>query len=207
MELSCFAASEFADNVVPKLNQRSFQRLTIVHVVLVLVLSIASCSKDEHIVITLPDTHLEETPAGFWLREFEIDYSPGAERLKKQVNDKLRSDGTLVDRYIHQEGANEVDTSIAEYRDLKIRLEYYKGGIWEGPKIIPFQEYKGGWNHWITVDLGEGIPYSKLLPDHYKKINPNRKYEHTATIKSVIDQERRLFLFGYGTRCRRISLY
>jgi len=191
-----------------KLNQRLIQRLTKVFVLLVLTLSVVSCSKEGHIVITLPDTHLEETPAGFWLRMFEVDYSPGAERLKKQVVDKLRSDGTLVDEYIHEEGANKVKTYVWKYRGHKIREEYYKGGIWEGPKIVPFQEYyNGGWNSWVTIEFSEGILYSKLLPNHYKKINPNRKYEHTATIESTIDQERRLFLFGYGSRCQRISLF
>jgi len=150
-----------------------------------------SCSKEGHIVITLPDTHLEETPAGFWLRMFEVDYSPGAENLKKQVLDKLRSDGTLIDEYIHKEGSKKVKTYVWKYRGYRIREEYYNGG----------------WDSWITIEFSEGIPYSKLLPNHYEKIKPNRNYEHTATIKSTIDQERRLFLFGYGSRCQRISLF
>ena len=208
MEFSCFAVGEFGGYMAPKLSQRLIQRLTKVLVVLMLTLSIPSCSKEEHVVITLPNTHLEETQAGFWLRVFEIDYSPGAESLKRQILEKLKSNGTLVDGYFHEEGANEVKTSIWKYEDLKIKLEYYRGGIWKGPKIVPFQEYyRGGLNSWISVDFSEGIPYSRLLPDHHKKINPNRKYEHTATIESTIDQERRLFLFGYGTQCQRISLF
>ena len=177
-------------------------------ILFVIILSIASCSKDGHVFVKLPETHLEETAAGFWLSVFEIDYSPGAERLKRQVMDKLRSEGTLLEEYVHQDGANNVNTRVWKYRDKKIKEEYYKGGIWEGPEVVPFQEYyNGGWNSWITIEFNDGILYSKLLPNHYKMINPNRKYEHTATIESAIDQKRRLFLFGYGTRCQRISLF
>lgn len=191
-----------------KMSRILVKRLAKISILLVLAFGVVGCSKDGHIVITLPDTHLEETPAGFWLSMFEIDYSPSAERLKKQVMDKLKSEGTLVDEYVHEDGANKVMTHVWKYRGHKIWEEQYKGGIWEGPKIVPFQEYyNGGWNSWITIKFSEGIPYSKLLPDHHKKINPNRKYEHTATIESTVDQERRLFLFGYGSRCQRISVF
>jgi len=170
--------------------------------------SLIACSKEGHIFIKLSDTHLEETPAGFWLSLFSLDYSPGAERMKKQVMDKLHEHGTLIDEYIHKDGVNTVKTLIWDYAGHRFKEEYYKGGIWEGPKIVPFQEYSnGGWNTWITIVFNEGIPYSELLPDHYPKINPKRKYEHTATIESAIDQGRRLFLFGYGSRCQRILLF
>lgn len=177
----------------------------------VILLNIRSYLKDGHIFIELRETHLEDTKAGFWLSEFNIDYSPGAERMKKQVMDKLKSDGILLDQYVHKgglEGACTVYTRIWKYKGKNIKEEIYKGGIWNGPKIIPFQEYsRGGWTSWITIEFENGIPYSKLLPDEYRNINAKRRYEHTATIESTIDQGRRLFLFGYGDTCKRISLF
>jgi len=169
-----------------KLNQRLIQNLAKVYVLFALTFSAVGCSNDGHIRITLPDTHLEETPAGLWLRMFEIDYLSTAEGLKKQVTSKLKSEGSLEDEYVR---ANKVKTLVWKFRGHKIRQELYEDGT-----------------SWITIEFSDGIPYSKLLPDHHKKINPNRKYEHTATIESTMDQGRRLFLFGYGSRCQRISL-
>lgn len=177
-------------------------------ILLVMVFSIASCSKDGHIFIKLSEKHLEEIPAGFWLSVFEIDYSPGAESMKKQVMDKLKSNGVLLDQSVREDGANTVYIRIWKYKGNNIKEEIYKGGIWNGPKIVPFQEYHyAGWTSWITIEFENGVPYSKLLPDSYTNINQKRKYEHTATIESAIDQGCRLFLFGYGDRCRRISLF
>ncbi len=188
--------------------KRTIQYIAQFGFLFVIVCIINACSKDGHVFVKLPETHLEETHAGFWLAIFEIDYSPGAERLKRQVLDKLRSEGTLIDESVYQDGANNVTTRVWKYRGEKIKEEYYKGGIWKGPKVVPFQEYyNGGWNSWITIEFDEGVPYSKLLPSHHNKINPNRKYGHTATIESAIDQKRRLFLFGYGSWCQRISLF
>ncbi|MCS4505626.1 hypothetical protein NYO91_16185 [Arhodomonas aquaeolei] len=169
---------------------------------------ITGCSKDGHIVIGLSNKHLEETAAGEWLKIFDIDYAPGAERMKKQVTAKLQLQGTLIDEYAYESGANRVMVRVWLYEGTKIKEEYYKGGIWEGPEVVPFQEYyAGGRNSWITIEFDGGVPYSELLPAHYTKITQNRKYEHTATIKSSLDQDRRLFLFGYGDRCQRISLF
>jgi len=180
-------------------------------VFLIMVFIIFSCSKDDHIFIELAENHLEETPAGFWLSMFEIDYSLGAERMKKQVMDKLKSDGVLLDQFVRKcglKGACTVYTRIWKYKGKNIKEEIYKGGIWNGPEIIPFQEYsRGGWTSWITIEFEDAIPYSKLISDEYRNINSKRKYEHTATIELTIDQSRRLFLFGYGDRCRRISLF
>ncbi|MCG2789576.1 MAG: hypothetical protein L6405_06475 [Actinomycetia bacterium] len=189
---------------------RKFGRSIVVlsGLLLVLYINIIACSKDGHIVIKLTDKHLEETPSGFWLAMFELDYSLGGERMKKQVMDKLKLDGKLIDEFVREDGANTVYTRLWKYKGEKLKEEIYKGGIWNGPKVVPFQEYHyEGWTSWITIEFENGIPYSTLLPDHYTNINPKRKYEHTATIESVIDQGRRLFLFGYGSNCKRISLF
>lgn len=188
--------------------RKMIRNTTSIVILLVMVFSMGSCSKDGHIFIKLSEKHLEETPAGFWLSMFQIDYSPGTERMKKQVMDKLKSDGILLEEYAREDGANKVFTRIWKYKGTSFKEEIYKGGIWNGPQIVPFQEYHyEGWSSWITIEFENGTPYSKLLPDNYVNINPKRRYEHTATIESKIDQGRRLFLFGYGDWCQRISLF
>jgi hypothetical protein len=169
-----------------------------------------ACSKNigKHIVIDLEEKHLKDTPSGSWLDIFDIDYLFISKRLKKQISDILIEEGELIDEYVWEDNENVVKSYIYQYKNYEILLEYYDGGIWTGPKVIPFQEYyNGGWNSWITINFKKGIPYAELLPNHYKDLSPNRKYEHSVTIESKIDQERRLFLFGYGSTCKRISLF
>jgi hypothetical protein len=176
-----------------------------------IVILISACSDGSgHIVIEMTEGHLESMPSGLWLSSFDLDYSPNAKRLKLQVEDKLKAEATLIDKYVYQDGANKVGARLWEYRGQRIKEEYYAGGIWKGPKVFPPQEYHNGGpaeNLWITIEFERGIPYSKLLPDHYMNMNPQRKYEHSATIESTKDQGRRLFLFGYGALCKKISLF
>ena len=177
-----------------------------------LIITIASACSDgsKHVVISLPKEHLSSTPAGLWLLSFDLDYSQGAKRLKLQVRDNLEKNGTLVDKFIYQSGANKVGAKIWEYKGNKFREEHYSGGIWEGPNVVSFQKYYNGGpaeNLWITVEFSEGVPYSELLPKHYMQLEQNRKHEHSATVESELDQGRRLFLFGYGAMCKRISLF
>lgn len=172
-----------------------------------LVVGLTACSKDRHIDIEVADVHLEQIPAGRWLSIFNLGYAPGAGDIKKQIVSKLRTGGRLLDEYRHEENSNVVTTRVWTYSGHTIKEEYYQGGIWRGPKIIPYQEYYQGESPvWITVEFKQGIPYTELLPQHHQKTNLNRKYEHTATIKSLKDRAR-LFLFGYGTSCQRISLF
>ena len=169
-----------------------------------------SCADNsgQHVMVDSKPSHLADLPAGFWLKWFDIDYTDSEKRIKKQITDQLRDQGTLVEEFIREDGANSVKTFVYEYRGTKFVEEYYKGGTWKGPKIVPFQEYyNGGWNSWITIHLSEPISYSKLLPDHYTELKLERRYEHTATIESEIDQMRRLFLFGHGDKCNRITLF
>tara|TARA_B100000767_G_C19514207_1_gene429693 strand:+ start:110 stop:673 length:564 start_codon:yes stop_codon:yes gene_type:complete len=162
----------------------------------------------DHIVLKLDNQHLKDTPAGFWLNDFDIDYSINSERFKKQVSDIIVNEGELIDGYFSQDNFNEVETLIYQYKDYQILIEQYKDGIWKGPKVIPFQEYhNGGLSSWITIKLKSNIPYAELIPNKYKDLNPNREYEHSVTIESQIDQERRLFLFGSGLYCERITLH
>ena len=174
--------------------------------ILFLVLSVQSCDTDNHIEIELTDKHLETVPSGEWLKVFNVDYQSPI-RLKKQIADKLNSDGILLDETIHKENANDVKTYLWKYNGHVIKEQYYRGGIWGGPKVIPYMEYDNGLNTWITIEFKDPIPYSELIPEHFQKLDIDRKYEHAATIISIIDQEKRLFLFGYGNYCTKISLY
>lgn len=173
-----------------------------------MMLSGCADSGGKHVLIELGPTHLVDNPAGSWLKMFDIDYSSGAERFKKQITNQLRQEGELVEEYIGEENGNSVQTFIWNYRGHKFTEKYYKGGIWKGPKIIPFQEYYGeGWNSWVTFFPAAPIAYVELLSERYIELQEQRNYEHAATIVSEIDQERRLFLFGYGENCERITLF
>ena len=101
--------------------RKMIRNTTSIVILLVMVFSMGSCSKDGHIFIKLSEKHLEETPAGFWLSMFEIDYSPGAERMKKQVMDKLKSDGILLEEYARENGANKVFTRIWKYKGTSFK--------------------------------------------------------------------------------------
>jgi hypothetical protein len=180
---------------------------TNISIVIIAVLLLSGCSKEGHVDFDIKDQHLEQHPAGSWLAAFDIDYSQGPLSIKKQILEKLHKQGKLIDKYRREENANVISSFIWNYKDSTIKEEYYKGGIWGGPKIIPYQEYYAGeLAVWITIEFKEGVPYSKVIPNHYKQINATRKYEHTATIKFPKDNAR-LFLFGYGSICNRISLF
>jgi hypothetical protein len=176
-------------------------------ITLFVIFILAGCSKEGHIEFDAQNSRLEELPAGKWLTTFDISYSPGADEPKKQILFKLRQEGQLHDEYKREENGNLVTTRVWNYKGHTIKEQYYQGGIWKGPIIIPYQEYyQGELSVWISIEYPKGIPYSKLLPNHHKKINPSRKYEHTAPLTSKKDHAR-LFLFGYGSLCQRISLF
>lgn len=161
-------------------------------------------------MIRLSEGHLQNLPMGSWLRFFDLDYSPDAPHLKLQVIAKLQADATLLEQYVYEEQGNNVGVRSWDFKGMRIKEEYYRGGEWEGPTLIPAQEfYQGGpaENLWISIEFERGIRYSELIPDHYQLLNEVRDYEHAVTIEAPGDQNRRLFLFGYGRLCRRISLF
>lgn len=173
----------------------------------VLLLGLASCSKERHVDIEASDCHLDQLPSGEWLAAFQVSWKPGSEDPKRQILQKLRVEGMLTNEFRQKENGNDVITRVWNYHGHIIKEQYYQGGIWRGPEIIPYQEYyQGELPVWISIEFPEGIPYSKLLPDQYQDINANRKHEHTATINCKEDRAR-LFLFGFGSLCQRISYY
>lgn len=183
--------------------------------VLTFFLLVTGCSNKGGPSIELKNKHLEEVPAGNWLKMFNLDYNSGKE-IKIQITEKLRNEGILFDRYIGRtdEGRdNGVLTSIWNFKGYTIQEEYYgeceeiRSYKREGKTYREWKVRGGeGGGVWITIIFKEPKPYSELLPDHYKDIEEFR-IEHTATIESKKDRGRRLFLFGYGKYCNRISLF
>ena len=167
----------------------------------------SGCSREPQVEVDV-ESHLQDTLAGKWLTEFHLSYDQGAPPIKQQIADILLANGTLLTKYSSEENGNNVTTFFWRYNGKTIREQVFKGGIWGGPKVHPEEEYYSGeLLVWFTLDLGErGILYSELLPRNYQDLKESRKIEHAATIKSGTDHAR-LFLFGYGDRCTRISLF
>ena len=204
----CYGVADSHSNlfslVVTQLTQKYYINISII---ICAVLLLSACSKDGHIDFDVADQHLEQHPAGSWIKAFNVDYSQGPRSIKKQILEKLHNQGRLIGKYRREENTNVITTFLWDYQGNNVKEEYYEGGIWSGPKIIPYQEYYAGeLAVWITIEFKEGVPYSEVIPKHYKQITAKRKYEHTATIKLPKDNAR-LFLFGYGSICNRISLF
>ena len=73
-----------------------------IHIIVFLFLSLLfnACSSNnsgDHIVLELDNQHLKDTPAGFWLNDFDIDYSFESRRFKRQISDIIEDDGELID--------------------------------------------------------------------------------------------------------------
>jgi hypothetical protein len=167
---------------------------------------LSACSRQPHVKVDA-ESHLQDTLAGKWLTTFRLRYESGASPIKKQIAAELRANGTLLDKYSSEENGNVVLTLVWSYRGTTIREQYFKGGIWAGPQVYPPQEYYlGELPVWFTLELGQGVPYSELLPGNDQILKEPREMEHTATIESRADNAR-LFLFGHGARCTRISLF
>ena len=101
--------------------------------------------------------------------------------------------------------------SLLCHNNSNIKEQYFVGGIWEGPDIMNYQRYYVDESTlgslWITIEFEKAVPFSELLPDNYNEIDPASKFGHAATITSTLDAGRRLFLFGLGDKCDRISLF
>lgn len=175
-----------------------------------LLLSAGCAEQTPHLVINLKQGRLQDLPMGSWLQFFDFDYSPQAEDLKLQAVARLQERATLQDEYVFEAEDNKVGVRVWDYQGMRIKEEYYRGAEWEGPEVLPAQQYYLGGpaeNLWITIEFERGIPYAELIPDQSKRLEPVRAQEHAVTVTSMQDQKRRLFLFGYGDLCRRISLF
>ena len=169
--------------------------------------TLISCdSKNDHIEINLHKEHLWETKAGFWFKSFDINPLSDV-TIKKQMTDILKKDAQLIKQDQRIEGIHHITRWVFEYNGIKVINEVYEGGVWNGPEIKAYQEYPNGYSNWITFELKEPVKYTEILELDSLNIDKVRSRAHTATIVGHLDDEKRLFLFGYADECEKISLY
>lgn len=200
---------------------RLFVGIQPVVVMAALLLVISSCSSepDLQIRVTLtPSESLSETDAGWWLRELGISNQEqgrdAASRIRNalvyRVRRALEAQGRFHDQYI--EGK---DTLVKEYI-ISIKRPLY------GPReLLIRQKQTGGENASLWFDVlppPEGIPWLNLLSGHLARdqiseaqyeqfiATKRRGDKNVVTIESPGEQGERLFLYGSGAYCTRISL-
>lgn len=183
--------------------EKTFTKL----IFIILITSLISCdNKNDHIEINLHKKHLWETKAGFWLKSFKINPSSDV-TIKKQITDILKKDALLIKQDQRVEGVHHITRWIFEYNGIRVINEVYLGGVWNGPEIKAYHEYPNGYSAWITFELKEPIKYTEILELDSLNIDKVRRRSHTATIVGHLDDQKRLFLFGHGDECEKISLY
>lgn len=172
-------------------------KLSLFLMILCLIFSLQGCSeRSTGIKIVLKDSHhLEEVPAGCWIKEFDLKYNKDSKYITRQIHDKFVARGVLIDKYSEKEHS---ETFIWNYhgptKGLVVEESVYKGS--ESLDL------------WITIRLGQpGTPWQEIIPDDYSRLKPNRNYENAVVINSNADRGARLFLFGWGNYCTHISLF
>jgi hypothetical protein len=173
---------------------------------MIIVIPISCDNENDHIEINLNKKHLWETKAGFWLKNFNINPLSDA-TIKQQITDILKKDGILIKQDQRIEGIHRITRWVFEYNGIKVINEVYQGGVWNGPEIKAYHQYPNGNTNWITFELKEPIMYKEILELDSLNIDRVRSRAHTATIIGHLDDEKRLFLFGYNDECEKISLY
>lgn len=163
----------------------------------ILFLSFHGCSdKNPGIDISLQENEqLEDIAAGWWIKELGLHYGAQSKYITIQIHDYLHEKARLLDKYQADDGAL---TAIWEYDGKTTQI------------VIEEKIYQSsdGQNIWMTYEYpSPGTTWSNIIPSDYTRLKPDRKYEHAVTIHSVADGKARLFLFGGGEYCRRISLF
>jgi hypothetical protein len=171
-------------------------KLNSTFILIFLFISVFGCSKEDHAFdhINLPENiRLEDTDAGWWIKELNLQYDAQDVPLTTQIHKHLISNATQLDTY---------QTSVD---DLTVIWEYC------GSKCINLVEeiYKSaqGENIWISYEYPiPGAPWRDVLPEIYTRIKTDQEYGQVAVIESKADKAR-LFLFGSGNYCRRMSIF
>lgn len=158
-------------------------------------LFLLNCSDQDSLYIDLPPNEkLEDTRAGWWIKEMGLSSNSNSKNLTYKIVDHLINNASLIDKY---ELKDNVTRYIWEYTGknklIRIREDIYFD-----------QEY--GDIIWFHYEYPlPGVPWKEVLPNHYMNIKKNRKLEHASTINSS-NENARLFLFGSNVYCQRISL-
>jgi hypothetical protein len=160
---------------------------------LLFIFYVNGCSSNGSIDIQLPPgAHLEDTNAGSFLKTLHINYK-GDLSFLGEIRESLKNQAILEDQYL--EGKNEL--IVKRWRVLGNRI---KGSF------IIYEKMASDGNLWFEYPLGaDGIPYSKLIGEKAKNLEPNRKYEGSVYISSKTDKAR-LILFGNGNYCTSMAI-
>ncbi len=150
-----------------------------------------SCENDSGsmVIVLEPDKHLEDTQAGSFLKQLEIDYANGLD-LFTNIHKKLEEKATLKDFYLENKN--------------KIVM------IWRINSTVIFEEEEqlsGGLSKTLIMHFDkEGIEWSELLGEEKAhELKPDRKYRCGIVISSEKDYCR-LALCGYGKYCKSVML-
>jgi hypothetical protein len=174
------------------------KRINRIGVTLLIILPmIAACSgKNSGIDIRLTENqHLEQTEAGWWLKEIAPHERKQASYLTRAIHDRLTARAALVDQY-------------QDDRDNRVTVWKWPGE--KGAIILEESNYDSaeGPGVWITFRYPPpGIPWREVIPNDYNRLPPNRQYENAVVIHSTADGGARLFLFGWGDYCTHISVF
>lgn len=158
---------------------------------------LGGCSSDEGIDIKLPENkRLEDTQAGWWIKELDLSYYDDKKYLVNKISERLSEVGILLDTYIEKEDVYVKKWEISTSRGALIILE--KQSQTNDDELF----------HSFEIPLEpKGIPWKNLIDNQYKQLKPKRKYEHAVTITSSLDKGARLFLFGWGNYCTSIAMW
>lgn len=163
----------------------------------ILVLSAQGCSdRNSCIDISLPESQrIEDTAVGWWIKGLVLHYGNQSKYITTQMHIRLNAEAKLIDKYIND-------------RKGQVTIwEYYNNNT---PIIIKEEVNEGsdGQTIWMSYEYPyPGIIWSKIIPADFQRLKPNRKYEHAVTIDSAADKGARVFLFGWGEYCTRISIF
>lgn len=163
----------------------------------VLLVSVYSCSdKNSGIDIRLSENQrIEDMAAGWWIKDLDLENGKQSKYITVQMHYRLIQQARLINRYNNDRNG------------LVAIWEYYGK---TNPVIIKEEIYEGsdGQTIWMSYEYpSPGVLWSKVIPADYQRLKPNRKYEHAVTIHSTADKGARIFLFGWGDYCTRISIF
>jgi len=169
---------------------------------------ILGCSRSGGINIDLPNgTHLADHPSGFWLRDLLRSSSDTTRYITTRVHDVISAIGEPIDKYSTKRKSVTVVWKVTHGK------KPYYADVYQACSHLIIEETlydsdERGTDLWLTINLDEpGLPWSCLIPDQFMNLKPNRKYENAVAISSRADRGARLFLFGWGKYCKRISLF
>jgi hypothetical protein len=160
--------------------------------------AMVGCSgRNTGINIDLPENqHLEDHPAGWWIKELSLKYDHNSkERITQRVHNRLVARGGIfIDKYSKNKQNFVFVWEYVGLRKVFVVEEHYFYG--EDSADLS-----------ITIPLEPpGITWESIIPNHCDKLKPNRISELAATIESKADRGARLFLYGWGQYCTRITL-